>query len=59
MAAIEEKRELVQQLYLWGYQEEGSQQYEALLSLRARYKEGKDAHTRLNHPGADGNSAAE
>lgn len=59
MAAIEERRELVQQLWFMGYQDEGSHYYEGLLLLRARYKEGKDAHTRLNHPGIDGNPATE
>jgi hypothetical protein len=56
MAAIEERRELVQTLWFLGHQEEGSLQYEGLLLLRERYKEGKDADTRLNHPRADGNT---
>lgn len=59
MAAIEERRELVQQLWFFGYEEEGSEHYEGLLFLRLKYKEAKDAHTRLNNPGAHGDSAAE
>ena len=59
MAAIEERRELVQLLWFLGYQDEGLLHYEGLLLLRQKYKEGKDAHTRLNHPGVDGNTPAE
>lgn len=59
MAAIEERRELVQLLWFLGYPDEGSLHYEGLLLLRERYKEAKDANTRLNHPGIDGNTPAE
>jgi hypothetical protein len=59
MAAIEERRELVQMLYFYGLQDEGSQVYEGLYLLRQRYKAVKDAHTRLDNSGADGNTPAE
>lgn len=57
MAAIEEKRELVQSLYDWGLDELGSQHYEQLRELRARMREAS-ANARRSDPGTDGNSPA-
>jgi hypothetical protein len=56
MAAIEERRELVQALWFFGHDEEGASHYEGLWELRRRYEEMKDAHTGLNNPGAHDNS---
>jgi hypothetical protein len=59
IAAIEERRELVQQLWFYGHEALASEQYEELRLLRARLREVEDADTRLNHSGTDGDKAAE
>jgi hypothetical protein len=59
IAAIEERRELVQQLWFYGFEAEATQQYEELRLLRQRLREVQNADTRLNHPGAHGDQAAE
>lgn len=51
MAAIEEKRELVQFLYDWGLQDAGAEQYEQLRVLRAKMREAS-ANARRSDPGA-------
>lgn len=59
IAAIEEKRELVQQLWFFGHETEAMSEYIELKRLRARLKELTNADTGLNNPGADGDQATE
>lgn len=54
IAAIEERRELVQQLWFYGFETEASEQYAELRRLRARLRELRDADTRLSDSGVDG-----
>lgn len=54
IAAIEERRELVQQLWFYGFEKEASEQYAELRLLRARLRELRDADTRLSDSGVDG-----
>lgn len=51
MAAIEERRELVQFLYDWGFFAEGEYQYIELRVLRQKMREA-NANSGLNNPGA-------
>lgn len=59
MAAIEERRELVQQLWFFGAEEEATGIYVGLRELRAKMKEVNVADTRRNNSGTDGDSATE
>lgn len=56
IAAIEERRELVQQLWFYGFEVEATEQYAELRRLRARLRELRDADTRLSDSGVDGDS---
>lgn len=58
MAAIEERRELVQFLYGWGFFAEGEEQYQQLRVLRQRMREA-NANSGLNNPGAHEHPTAE
>jgi hypothetical protein len=58
MAAIEERRELVQFLYDWGFFVEGEYQYIELRALRQRMREA-NANSGLDNPGAHEYPAAE
>ncbi len=59
MAAIEERRELVQTLWFYGYEELATEHYVELRRLRAKMKELRNVDTRPNNPGVDGDQAAE
>ena len=56
IAAIEERRELVQQLWFYGFEVEATEQYAELRRLRARLRELRDADPRLSDSGIDGDS---
>ena len=58
MAAIEERRELVQFLYGWGFFDQGEEQYQELRILRQRMREA-NANSGLNNPGAHEHPTAE
>lgn len=59
MAAIEERRELVQHLWFYGHTELASEHYAELRQLRARLREVENANTRHDNPGASGDSQTE
>jgi hypothetical protein len=58
MAAIEERRELVQFLYDWGLFIEGEYQYAKLRVLRQKMREA-NANSGLNNPGTHEHPTAE
>jgi hypothetical protein len=58
MAAIEERRELVQHLWFYGHTELASEHYAELRLLRARLREVENANSRHGDTGADGNPQA-